>query len=147
MKIQWILSSVLVTGLAQANDTTLYEIPVQGIDPVESKIGTDLVRFYGKEASEFMKLLPSVKTVSPTREAVAEHSKELRLNSKAYTLSFACSDADVEQDENQKVVVNMNPQGAVCKVGLYQLDTEGDTMSFSQDGGKEEVIQQLQKAD
>lgn len=126
-----------------ANDTAIYELPVKGIDPLESNVNSTLVKFYGKDASEFMKLLPPVKTVPPVAQAVAKHSKNLTLKSRAYQLSFDCSDADINIDDNERVVVTPLPEGASCSVSLYERSDEGDSLDYLNDGGKEAVVDQL----
>jgi hypothetical protein len=129
-----------------ANDTAMYTIPVKGIDPTTSKIGGDIVKFYGKEAADFMKLLPPVLTVPPYDKVTAKHNKNLSLASNAYILNFYCEDAVINAEEEMPKVTPI-PEGAKCAISLYRNDHEegGDIMNFRKDGGIDAVINQLQE--
>ncbi|HVJ65037.1 MAG TPA: hypothetical protein VM901_07275 [Bdellovibrionota bacterium] len=141
------LGAALASSLsAFANDSAVYTLPVQGIDPLDSRVNTDLVKFYGKEASEFMKLLPPVRTVPPVAELVAKHSKELVLRSNTYSLRFGCSDAAIDLADDETPVATPNAKGTECTVSLARNDEgDGDTLEFVRDGGKTAVIEQLSK--
>ena len=140
-----VLMATLLGVGALANDTAIYSVPVQGIDPMDSKLGTTLVKFYGQQAGDFMKLLPPVATVPPYAELVAKHEKSLRIASKKYELRFYCADAKIEHDGGDEgpLVAKPLPKGATCEIALGLADDESDSMNFNSDGGIEKVVQQL----
>lgn len=102
-----VLFALLFSVTAMANDGGMAYIDVKGIAPVKNAQDGTEIKFYGKDAATFMKLLPSYSTVlyGMVQPQVADQLKEnqrgVMVVSNGWTLNFNCAAGDVVAQDTE----------------------------------------------
>ena len=122
---------------AAANDGGIAYIDVKGVNPkVNAGDGTQ-IEFYGKDAGNFMKLLPSAGgdlslTDQKMFEQSIENQRSVNIVSNGWILSLDCSAGKVENlDENKPDNYSFVPHPAKCTISLNKKavgDSLGDSL-------------------
>ena len=127
-----------------ANDGGMSYINVQGIAPTNAKEGTE-IKFYGKDAANFMRLLPGYSSVlysmvSPqVADKLQDSERGVMVASKGWTLVFGCTageltNLDFDSDDEFGGYPNavFAPRQPECTVSLYKGNwtDEGDNWSM-----------------
>lgn len=145
---------LLASGLAQANDGGIAHIDVKGINPGGVKSGST-IKFYGKDAHTFMRLLPAFNSVdlgmvSPDFAKLwIKNQRTLLIASPAWALSFSCKGGNVDLGAYNERGRFENPtytpysNGAECEIKIekdaYAIDTAGDSWDMIERDYEENV--------
>lgn len=117
--------SIATFSNAQANDSAIPVIDVQGIHP-HGKTEFEPIEFYGKDTVKFFKAMPEIATSTGN---VSDEYRSVSIRSKNWAVGFYCS------KEYIAPLTGEQKNDYMCTVSAYRLSAdeyEGDT--FPMDG-------------
>lgn len=127
-QIAMVLMIAVFSFAAQANDSSFPKITVKGIDPGKMKKG-ESIKFYGKNAEQFMKMLPNTLVAGSKQDnhELANKYRNIALVSGAYQLDIFCSTEVCDNEGNCGTSVN----GVECTIQLNEKYEEGDSFEYA----------------